>query len=51
MNEANMTEEKVRQEHIDSVNVVAHWVYLASVLLGGFLLMVGLIALLGGGGG
>ncbi len=50
-NEAEMTEEKVRKEHLDAVNVPAHWAYLFAVLVGSFVLMVLLIALIGGGGG
>jgi hypothetical protein len=42
-----MNEDKVREEHLKEVNVAAHWVYLAAVLLGSALLMTGLIALLG----
>lgn len=44
----DVNEDKVRSEHLDEVNVAAHWAYLLGVLLGGFLLMVALIALLGG---
>jgi hypothetical protein len=51
MSEAEVTEDKVRDEHLKAVNVPAHWIYLVTVLLGGFLLMVLLIALIGGGGG
>ncbi len=51
MNEAEMTEEEVYREHLSSVNVPAHWAYLIGVLVGGFLLMVLLIALIAGGGG
>ena len=50
-NEAEMTEEKVRKEHIKSVNVGAHWAYLFAVLIGGFVLMVALMAIIGAGGG
>jgi hypothetical protein len=49
-NEAEMTEEQVRKEHLESVNERAHWAYLFGVLIGGFLLMVLLIAIIGGGG-
>jgi hypothetical protein len=48
MSEANVDEEQVRDEHLAAVNVPAHWAYLLGVLLGGFVLMVALIALLGG---
>jgi hypothetical protein len=47
MSERKVTEDDVRNEHLEEVNVAAHWAYLASVLLGAALLMVGLIALLG----
>ena len=42
-----MTEDAVREEHLNEVHVEAHWAYLFAVLIGGFLLMVGLIAALG----
>ena len=48
MSERNVTEDKVREEHLKEVNASAQWAYLFAVLLGGFLLMVGLIAVLGG---
>jgi hypothetical protein len=44
-----MDEEEVRNEHLAEVNVPAHWLYLFSVLGLSFLLMIGLIALLGSG--
>jgi hypothetical protein len=47
-NEAQLTEDDVRNEVMDAVNVGAHWAYLFGVLGGGFLLMVALIAVLGG---
>ncbi len=47
MNETNVTEEQVYKEHLKAVNAPAHWVYLFSVLVVSFLLMVGLIAVLG----
>jgi hypothetical protein len=50
VNEAEMTEDQVREEHLDSVNVGAHWAYLFAVLIGSFLLMVALIAVIGSGG-
>ena len=50
-NEAEIREGEVRKEHLDSVNVPRHWAYLFGVLIGSFLLMVTLIAVLGGGGG
>jgi hypothetical protein len=45
--ELNMTEEKVWNEHLDEVHATGQAVYLGVVLIGGFLLMVALIALLG----
>ncbi len=51
MNEAEMTEDKVREEHLREVHQEMQWAYLFGVLVVGFLLMVGLIALLGSGGG
>ena len=47
MSEANIDEEQVRQEHLASVNVGAHWLYLIGVLVGGTALMVLVIAVLG----
>ena len=47
MSELKITEDQVREEHLDEVNVGAHWAYLFAVLLGGTLLMIGLIAFLG----
>jgi hypothetical protein len=48
MSERDVTEDEVRNEHLQEVNAGAQWAYLFGVLLGGFLLMIGLIALLGG---
>jgi hypothetical protein len=45
--ETKVTEDRVRSEHLKSVNVPAHWAYLLAVLIGSFILMVLLIALLG----
>ena len=50
-NEAEMSEDQVRKEHLESVNVGAHWAYLFGVLIGSFVLMVALIAIIGAGGG
>jgi len=50
MSERNLSEEDVRQEHLAEVNQRAHWLFLFAVLGGGTLLMLGLIALLGGSG-
>ncbi len=47
MSERELTEDRVREEHRASVNVPAHWAYLASVLVGGTLLMLGFVAWLG----
>ncbi len=49
MSERDLTEDDVRREHLAAVNTAAHWAYLFGVLGGAFILMVGLIALLGGG--
>ena len=51
MSELDLSEDDVRQEHLHEVNAAAHWAYLFGVLVGGFLLMVGLIAILGASGG
>ena len=48
MSERDITEDEVRKEHLHAVNVPAHWAYLAGVLVGGFLLMLGLIVLVSG---
>ena len=48
MNELELTEEQVREERLGSVDVRAHWLYLAAVLGGSLLLMVVLMALLDG---
>ena len=50
-NEAEMTEDEVYREHLESVNVPAHWAYLFGVFIGGFVLMVALMAVIGSGGG
>jgi hypothetical protein len=46
MSEQNVTEDKVRSEHLREVHVGAHWAYLFGVLFGGFVSMVALIAML-----
>jgi hypothetical protein len=51
VNEAEVTEDQVRSEHLKSVHVPYHWAYLFAVILGGTLLMLVLIALIGAGGG
>jgi hypothetical protein len=48
--DAELSQEDVEREHHESVNTPLHWLYLFSVLIGSFALMVGLIALLGAGG-
>ena len=50
MNELEITEEQVREERLGTVDVRAHWLYLAAVLGGSLLLMVLLMALLDGSG-
>jgi hypothetical protein len=50
MSEKDLTIEDIRQEHLQEVDERAHWLYLVAVLVGGTLLMLGLIALLGGTG-
>ena len=47
MSELDVNEDEVRSEHLEEVNAGAQWLYLFGVLLGGFLLMLALIALLG----
>ena len=49
--EADIRQEDVWDEHLQQLNVAAHWMYVVGVLGGGFIAMVGLIALLGAGGG
>ena len=47
MKEARIDEEQVRKEHLGEVNQPAHWVYLLGVMLLSFMLMIGLIWVLG----
>jgi hypothetical protein len=49
--EQTVTEDRIRNEHMKEVNVGAHWAYLIGVIAVAFVLMVGLIALLGTTGG
>lgn len=49
--ETNITQEEVWDEHHASVHVGGHWAYMVAVLGGGLVLMLALMALLGGGGG
>ena len=46
--ETQLREEDIYEEHQRSVKPTAHWAYLFGVLVGGFLFMVALIAVLGG---
>lgn len=48
--ELTLTEDQVRQEHLREVHEPTQWIYLFGVLVGGFILMVLLIALISGGG-
>jgi hypothetical protein len=47
VNEKTVREDQIRKEHLEAVNVPAHWTYLFSVLIGAFVLMVLFIAFLG----
>ena len=47
--ELRLTEDDVRQEHGREVNVPAHWLYMLGVIGGGFVLMLALMVVLGGG--
>jgi hypothetical protein len=47
--ERTLTEDQVRQEHLETVNQPAQWVYLFGVLIGGTVLMILLIAAIAGG--
>jgi hypothetical protein len=51
MSERDVDEMQVRREHLDEANPGVQWAYLFGVLLGGVLLMVALIAMLGGSTG
>ena len=46
--ESDIRQEDVWDEHLANVHVGGHWLYLFGVLVGGFVLMVALIAVLGG---
>ena len=48
--ETQLTEEDIYEEHQRLVRPTAHWAYLLGVLGGGQLLMLALIAFLGGSG-
>ena len=45
--ETDIRQEQVWDEHLAEVHVGGHWAYLWGVLIGGFLLMLALIAALG----
>jgi hypothetical protein len=47
--ETELTEDDVRAEHHGSAQPIAHWIYLFSVLGGGLVAMLALIAYLGSG--
>jgi hypothetical protein len=49
--ETNISQDDVWDEHLGAVNVPAHWGALFGVLVGGAILMLILIAILGGSGG
>jgi hypothetical protein len=51
MSEKTIDEEAVREEHLQEVNEPAHWAYVAAVLAGSTLLMLVLIAWMGGASG
>jgi hypothetical protein len=48
VSEKAITEEHVRDEHLRALNVPAHWAYLFGVIGGSLVVMLGLIAILGG---
>lgn len=50
MSELLVDEEQVRREREADIDPLMQWAYLAAVLVGGFLLMLLLIALLGAAG-
>ncbi len=47
MNEDEITDEEVRDQHLSEVNVPMHWLYLGGVLVGSSVIMLTFIALLG----
>jgi hypothetical protein len=49
VSDENITEARVRNEHLGEINQPAHWAYLFGVLIGGIGLMMVLMALLGAG--
>jgi hypothetical protein len=48
MSERTIDREKVREEHLAEVNPAVHWAYLIAVVGGGFVVMLAVIAWLGG---
>jgi hypothetical protein len=48
MSEKSVDVGQVRREHLEEVHEAAHWAYLVGILVGGTLLMLLLIAVLGG---
>ena len=50
MSELDLTEDDVREEHMANVRPWTHWAYLFGVLGAGLVLMLLLVAALGGGG-
>jgi hypothetical protein len=48
MSERTIDREKIREEHLAEVNAPAHWAYLMAVVGGGLVVMLALIAWLGG---
>jgi len=48
VSERTITEDQVREEHLAEVHQPLHWLYLAVVLLGSLVLMIGFLGLLGG---
>lgn len=51
MSELDLTEDEVRSEHLQAVNVPAQWAYMIAVIGGGLVAMLLLIAILGSGSG
>jgi hypothetical protein len=49
--ELKLTEEDVRQEHLQAVSARRHWLYLVGVLGGAFVLMLAIMVLLEGAAG
>jgi hypothetical protein len=47
MKETTITEEQVRSEKMKEVNQAAHWAYVVGVIAISFILMLGLMAVLG----